>query len=371
MTYPIELDFYPPPGETIREELNERCISQKDFALRTGLTVKTVSQLMNGKAPITASIADKLEYVTGASSTFWLNLENNYRLYLKRKRNQGNPQVQEARKFAAQFPYADLVKRGACPATRNAVERQDALLRFFGVTDPTAFANMYIAPMEGAARLGSFRKWDAHAFAAWLRLAEVQAQKLETSAFSPARLQQAVRQIRGLLSADVPAVWGQVQETLASAGVAAVVEPELTGCRISGFSRFIAPQKALLAVSLRHGRVGTFWFNLFHELCHLLKHSKKKTFYNFAGDTPAQPLPAEDKEETEANNYSRNLLIPQADWEEFSAGTKRFTAAAIRSFAKAHRLPADIVLGRLEKEKLVPLSCPALKPCRQLIETWS
>lgn len=372
MSYIIKLNTVPPPGASIREAINELCISQKELALRTGLAAKTVSLLMNGKAPITASIADKLEYVTDIPCSIWLNLENNYRLYLKRKKSKENPEVQAARAFTAQFPYSDLVKRGACPNTRDAVERKDALLRFFGVTDPSAYANTYIAPMEGAARVGASQTWNAHAFAAWLRLAELQAQKIETAVFSPKRLQEAVQEIREILSVDVAAVWGRVQEILASAGVAAVVEPELKGCHIFGFSRFIAPQKALLTLTLRRKSVGTFWFNLFHELCHLLKHSKKKTFYNFDNNTQGKrPDSAEDREEAEADAFSRDILIPRAEWAEFTGRRRKFSIADINDFAKEQRIPSDVVLGRLQWEKLVRYSNTTLKSCKQAISGWT
>ncbi|NLV83509.1 MAG: helix-turn-helix transcriptional regulator, partial [Spirochaetales bacterium] len=38
-----------PPSETIREQLKDRGMTQKEFAIRMGLTEKHVSQLLNGQ----------------------------------------------------------------------------------------------------------------------------------------------------------------------------------------------------------------------------------------------------------------------------------------------------------------------------------
>ncbi len=51
------------PGETLREILSERSISQADLAGRMGRPQKTISEIMNGKASITPETALELELV--------------------------------------------------------------------------------------------------------------------------------------------------------------------------------------------------------------------------------------------------------------------------------------------------------------------
>ena len=68
-----------PPGETIKEQLSYRGITQKEFALRMELSEKHTSKLINGSVILTPNVAFKLELVLGISSTFWLNLEAIYR----------------------------------------------------------------------------------------------------------------------------------------------------------------------------------------------------------------------------------------------------------------------------------------------------
>ncbi len=73
-----------PPGETLLEELEYLNINQKELSEKTGISQKNIKEIIIGKAPITSSIALKLEKALGVNANFWNNLERNYRLDLER-----------------------------------------------------------------------------------------------------------------------------------------------------------------------------------------------------------------------------------------------------------------------------------------------
>ena len=68
-----------PPGETIREQLEQRGMQQKELAARMGMSEKHVSNLVNGKVGLTQETALKLERVLGIPARFWNGLEASYR----------------------------------------------------------------------------------------------------------------------------------------------------------------------------------------------------------------------------------------------------------------------------------------------------
>lgn len=72
------------PGETLKEIINELNMSQKEVAERLGVTQKHLSFIITGKSEISRDFAEKLEYVLGTDSLFWLELENEYRDALKK-----------------------------------------------------------------------------------------------------------------------------------------------------------------------------------------------------------------------------------------------------------------------------------------------
>jgi HTH-type transcriptional regulator/antitoxin HigA len=69
-----------PPGDLIREGLEERGWTQTQFARVLGRPLQTVNEILTGKKRITAETALQIAAAFGTSPELWLNLENAYRL---------------------------------------------------------------------------------------------------------------------------------------------------------------------------------------------------------------------------------------------------------------------------------------------------
>ena len=50
--YYFEPDYAVAPGETLREVMESRNMSQKELSIRTGLTVQTLNRIFKGDQPI-------------------------------------------------------------------------------------------------------------------------------------------------------------------------------------------------------------------------------------------------------------------------------------------------------------------------------
>ena len=68
-----------PPGATIQEQLQDREISQKEFAMLMNMSEEHICNLCNGEVQLTSDDAVRLETVLGISAKFWNNLEATYR----------------------------------------------------------------------------------------------------------------------------------------------------------------------------------------------------------------------------------------------------------------------------------------------------
>ncbi len=68
-----------PPGATVKEQLDDRGMSQKEFAARMGMSEKHISHLINGSVQLTPETAYRLETVLGLPARFWNRLEALYR----------------------------------------------------------------------------------------------------------------------------------------------------------------------------------------------------------------------------------------------------------------------------------------------------
>lgn len=68
-----------PPGDTIRDLLDEREISAETFGQSVGLTDAELSALFTGELEISPELAAVLSCVLGAPTDFWLRREALYR----------------------------------------------------------------------------------------------------------------------------------------------------------------------------------------------------------------------------------------------------------------------------------------------------
>jgi len=82
----VNPDWTAPPGYLVEECRRERNISLHDFAGETGLTVPEVLELERGERGIDLLLAERLEYVFGVPESFWLTLQKNFEVDIKKGR---------------------------------------------------------------------------------------------------------------------------------------------------------------------------------------------------------------------------------------------------------------------------------------------
>ena len=343
--YPYKPDLAIPPGETIAELLAERGLSQTDFALKLGRSEKNVSQLINGKAPLGHDLAIDLERVFGVPAAVWNNLESSYRDLLARQAE--NERLTAEVAWTRQFPLKDMENRGFVARESDESGGTVTLLQFFGVASPEAHAHYWGSPKRLAARMTSAFTADIPALTAWLRQGEIAAQALTLDPYSSSVFREVVANARAMTLERIDESLPALQEDCAQAGVALVFVPELPGIRVSGVSRWLGDNRPLIELCLRYKTSDQLWFSFFHESCHILRHSKKRTWVGFLGEKST--------EEDEANEFAADTLIPRDEWLAFVA-TGKPTKAQVVTFADGLGVHPGIVVGRLQHEGLVPFN---------------
>jgi addiction module HigA family antidote len=334
-----EPDYAVHPGEILEETLEARGMKKAAFAKRCGLSDKTVSQIINGKAPVTPETAIQFERVLGVSATVWNNLEAFYRLH--------NAQVAARKKlerqtpWAEKFPIKELVKRGIFEKPINAVDAVEKLLNFLGVGSMKAWKGQFQEISVAYRHSPSFES-ASESVATWLRLGELYADGIDTKPYSRAMFRAALKEIRKLTAEPPEVLETRMKEMCAEAGVALVFVSELTGTHLSGATRWLSKDKALIMLSLRHKSDDHLWFSFFHEAAHVLLHGKKEVFLDetdrMSGD-----------KEDEANLFAANMLIPESEYLAFTA-RRRIFRNDIEAFSSRIGIAPGIVVGRLQHE---------------------
>jgi len=316
-------------------------MTQRDLASRMGRPLKTINEIIKGKASITPDSALQLERILGMPASFWLNLERNYREVLARRKDEERLRTEVG--WIKQFPVRAMAKAGWVRTLKSKLEQVQELLQFFGVATPEQWRGLWTA-VGVAYRKSAVFKSDPGAVAAWLRKGELEAQRLQCQAYDPERFRKALAEIRGLTLRPPEVFQPETARLCAEAGVAVVFVPELPRLCISGASRWLSPTKGLIQLSLRYRSDDHLWFSFFHEAAHLLLHGKRQVFIDDGT--------GKDGLEAEANVFAANFLIPPPAFKRLMKSTP-VTEAAILRVAREIGIAPGIIVGRLQRESII------------------
>ena len=92
------------------------------------------------------------------------------------------------------------------------------------------------------------------------------------------------------------------------------------------------------------------WFTIFHEACHIIKHSRRELYIEGKG------LENEKAKEDEADVFARDILIPPDELSNFLALAPVPTLTQIKRFASNIGTAPAIVVGRLQHDRILPMS---------------
>ncbi len=343
---PFAPDWVSPPGDTVADVLEERGWTQAALARRLGYTEKHVSQLINGRAPITDETAFRLERVIGSTAGFWLRKEVNYREALERQRLARC--CSGGMDWLDSLPLKAMRELGVIPKLRVTAKHKptllEACLHFFGVASPEEWHEVY-GGMAVHYRRSRAEQSDLGAISTWLRLGEKQAEAWQGPKFDRARLESALREIRSLTVLPPEGFELRMKERLREAGVTLALVPAIPRARVSGVARWLSPSRPLIQLSLYGKTNDRFWFTFFHEAAHILWHSasaedRKAVFL----DDPDGGT-SDDEREHKANQWAADFLIPP----EHAVALRRLRSKeAVRDFAHQIGIHPGIVVGRLQ-----------------------
>ena len=342
-----------PPGETLRETLESLGMKQVELAKRMNRPVKTINEIIHGKAAITADTAIQLEIVLGVSSQFWLNLEANYQI--ARARIETKKRLASEAEYVAEFPYAEMAEWKWVKTTRNKMEKASELLNFFGTT---SLKTVDLAPAISYRR-STNKQASAHALTAWLRRGEVEARGIQTASYRARSFLQVLTRIRRLARSASGDLATRLSETCAKCGVAVVYVPHLKKTYVNGATRWLTPEKAMIQLSIRYPYRDVLYFTFFHEAAHILLHGKTERFIDVDHQIKSE-------KEVEADTWATDFLIDSKAYKQFCE-KQDFSRASVTSFAQSQGISPDIVVGRLQHDGKIPHS--ALNPLRRKL-TW-
>ena len=342
-----------PPGEYLRDELEERGWTEKEFAEILGRPVQAVSEIMNGRKQIVPETALALAEALGTSAELWVNLQTAFNLH-EAKSNRGPvTEVTRRSRLRSRVPVAELRQRGWLPDTNDIGSLEGAVKDLLGISDLDAEPQFAVAARRSDAAV-SFSPQQT----AWLARLRLVAHTRAVAAFDPSSVCELAGNLVHLI--HDPTDLGQLEGWLAEAGVILVTLLPLKSSKLDGAVMMLDNGSPVIGLTSRGDRMDGYVFTLLHELAHLcLGHLEAGAVRADEDIITATGL---DGSEAEANQQASEWIIP----EETPLPAGRPSMATVLQIAGRHRIHASFVIGRVQRTRqdwgLLRRSIPRVRP---------
>ncbi len=340
----FEPDWYSPPSATINDLIGLKGLSPSDLSLAFDRSDDWVDRLLGGDLPISEEIAGHLEAVLGGTADFWLNRQV---LYDEEFARVTGAVVQFAEDdWLASLPLKEMKRFGWIDPTVKKSNLFDACLEFFGVPNLATWQSTYGRKIvEATFRTSPTYDSAPESVSAWLRMGEIEADQIECASWNAKEFREVLTKCRGLSKLKNPSTFiPKLQELCAECGVAVVVVRAPSGCRASGATTFMSPEKAILQLSFRFLSDDHFWFTFFHEAAHLLLHGDRSLILE-------GPELDHTQQEDEADQFAFDMLIPEELRGEFDLLESRYKA--VIRFAVRAGISPGIVVGQMQHARQI------------------
>ncbi|AEE90472.1 Plasmid maintenance system antidote protein,XRE family [Tepidanaerobacter acetatoxydans Re1] len=336
----LSREFIIHPGETLKEILEDRGMSQKELALRTGVTESHVSSVVNCQKDISVSYAKKLEYALDIDASFWINLQGNYDKELADFEDVNKISDEEFRILKHLNGIIKHLKQiGLLEQKLQGPMLVIQLRKFLNVSSLIRIPELSQA---GAYRLATETKVDPYVLFTWLRMCDLITdnqqieQKLDVS-----KLKEKIPPIKELMFEDVVKIQPRLKSYLAECGIRFSIVKHFRGAPVQGVIKKNSDGTLSLLMTTRRKFADIFWFTFFHEIGHIIHGDieDKLIDYEFIKNE------AEDR----ANKFAENILI---EAEGYSAFIEKgdFSLPSIKRFSVEQNIPTYVLIGRLQKD---------------------
>lgn len=340
-------EHLPVPGETLAEVLENRGISQKELAQRTECSEAFISQIINGRKKISATMARKLECVLDIEIEFWLNLQAAYDAALARLNEaDGIDEKETAALKELHESRVDGFLSRSYPMPAYDEPEENTILAMRRALGVSALTKLGDVVAQGAFRMGEA---DAKAsiMGAWLLIAKRMTDKALDHAFDMNRVPELIDRLKFELksNSDGDNLQPRLEDIFSEYGIVFAVVPHFRGAPVQGYIAPIGSSGYRMVLTIRGARADRFWFTLFHELGHIVNGDDLDRSGGFVDLDTGSDAPQEQR----ADAFARQVLIDGDDYDRF-VGDNDFSDLAIEEFAKRQNVPTWIVKGRLQRD---------------------
>ncbi len=340
------------PGAFIKEELEARGWRQEDLAEIIGMSLKSVNQLIKNKQAITVETARLLSEAFGQSPQFWIALDANYRLRLK-KDERSAKRVDLLANIFNYMPIKEMVKKGWLPKYKNPDELKKQVQRFWG-RKSLDFKRLESVPLPNLRKSSAFGKFNLYHAYTWFNMAKKCARIYSVNNYSEKKLKEIVNNFT--IYTLQPNGIKKFLKDLNAAGIKFFVLSHLQKTYLDG-AAFFDRKNPVIAYTVRYNRIDNFWFTVAHETAHILLHLKKSNDYFI----DSLEIISTTKEK-QADRFALKMIKAGEIQEYFRPFSKYISEYRVKDCAQKVGVSSAIVVGVLQHDrKLSPRNLNRLK----------
>jgi HTH-type transcriptional regulator/antitoxin HigA len=336
----LSLDLLIHPGETLKEVLGEKNMSQEELAIRTEYSPKHISEVVRGKKDISSEFANRLEYALGIPAHFWMNLQGNYDKEVFEINSVNNIEEKE---LSILKDLKEVVK--FCE-NENIIEcnskKEITVLNMRKFLNLNNLCSISSLPIQQAAFRGSKKnKVNVYVLYAWQKLCEYFTNKVTLkNEYDKEKLKTKYDDIKKTMFLPANEMVKELKNIFSECGIAFDVVQHFTGAPVQGFIQK-KNNKVILCMTIRQSFSDIFWFTLFHEIGHLINDDFSNQYidYQFVSS----------KEEKKADDFAKNMLINQKEYDNFIKNNN-INYSNIKRFAEDQNVIPSVVIGRIQND---------------------
>lgn len=294
----------------MREELQERCIKQKEFAQQIGMQATHLNAFIKGKRNLNEELAIKLEKHLAIPYKTWMDLHNGYVYDCKAiEARRGEEQL------AMDFEYAlSEILNLKVLYKRLALNAQPCIQRVAGLKALFNFdllsANELRLQVAGLYKHSEKVQIDDKNMLTWLVLNWLETSRSSASAdYAQGNALLAAREIAQMANAKTMSI-AAVKDCLNGYGISYLEVGKIEKTPIDAYST-TSNGHPCITVTYRYNDMDKLAFDILHELCHIDKHlsDEHQAFISVESDSYSS-----DPREKEANQFASQMLIPEDIW---------------------------------------------------------
>ncbi len=328
-----------PPGEFLADEIDARGWTQLEFATIIRRPTKVVNEIIAGKKAVTTDTARELAAALGTSPQYWLNLQIAYDLW-RTTPSQSTDIIARDAWLRDRFPVREMIKRGWIVNSENFEVLEKRVFDFYGISDQNKEPQlMHAARRNYSENYSALQE-------AWLFRVKQLAEAVHMPKFSDQKLKVALPTLE--LFMTEPEEIRRVPAVLAECGLRLIIVEPIPNSKIDGVCFWInGGSSPVIGLTLKGDYIDRFWFNLRHEIEHVLRGDGKDRAV--IDDFETGTLESQDEPERAANDAAANFCVPKNAMEDFILRhDPMYSTASFVGFSRIMKRHPGIVAGQLQ-----------------------